>query len=152
MLDNFYKIRPVIRESVIYLNAVINERAVQDNKAMFEGIYSHFYMKLPFINLWVSYLLQNDSFNRIDLPANYERIYTIRGQALIALRRKDTTWVRGFREKIDLLGFWDKRATLYSTLLLPLSEMQPLIKTIAASGDIIDKSIASFLLSKKKAK
>lgn len=150
VLDNFYQIRPVIREATIYLNAVINERAIQDNKARFERIFSHFYMKLPFINLWVSSLLQNDNFNKIGLPANYERISTIRGQALIALRRKDTTWVRGYREKIDLLGPWDKRATLYSTSLLPLSEMQPLIKTIAASGDIIDKSIASFLLSKKK--
>lgn len=150
VLDNFYMILPVIRESVIYLNAVINKKAVQENQARFEQIFSHFYMTLPFINLWVSYLLQNDSFNEINLPANYTRITSTRDQALIALRRTDTTWVRGYREQIDQLGFWDKRATLYSALLLPASEMLPLIRSIAASGDIIDKSIASFMSSKKK--
>lgn len=150
VLDNFYGIIPVIREAVIYLNAVINERVIQENQAKFEQIFSHFYMTLPFINLWVSYLLQNDSFNAINLPANYARIISTRDQALIALRRKDTTWVRGYREKIDLLGFWDKRAALYSASLLPASEMLPLIKSIAASGDIIDKSVASFMSSKKK--
>ena len=150
VLDNFYMILPVIRESVIYLKAVINKKVVQQNKARFEQIFSHFYMTLPFINLWVSYLLQDDSFNEINLPANYARITSIRGQALIALRRKDTTWVKGHREQIDLLGFWDKRATLYSASLLPASEMLPLIRSIAASGDIIDKSLASFMSSKKK--
>lgn len=150
VLDNFYQISPVIREAVIYLNAVINERVVKENKDRFEKVFSHFYMKLQFINLWISYLLQNDSFNIIGLPTNYERIISTRGQALIALRRKDTTWVRGYRETIDLLGPWDKRAALYSTLLLHISEMRPLVQGIAASGDIIDKSIASFLLSQKK--
>lgn len=150
VLDNFYMMLPVIRESVIYLNAVTNKKVVQENQARFEQIFSHFYMTLPFINLWVSYLLQNDSFNEINLPANYASIISTRDQALIALRRKDTTWVRGYREQIDLLGFWDKRATLYSASLLPASEMLPLIRSIAASGDIIDKSIASFISSKKK--
>lgn len=150
VLDNFYRIAPVIRESVIYLNAVINKKVIRENQARFEQIFSHFYMTLPFINLWVSYLLQNDSFNEINLPVNYVGIISTRDQALIALRRKDTTWVRGYREKIDLLGFWDKRAALYSASSLPASEMIPLINSIAASGDIIDKSIASFMSSKKK--
>lgn len=152
VLDNFHGILPVIRESVIYLNAVINKRVILENQARFEKIFSHFYIKLPFINLWVSYLLQNDNFNEINLPANYTGIISTRDQALIALRRKDTTWVRGYREKIDLLGFWDKRAALYSASLLPASEMLPLIKSIAASGDIIDKSLASFMSSKSKTK
>ncbi len=150
VLKYFYRIRPVIREAVIYLNSVANEKLIKDNKERFETIFSHFYMKLPFINLWVSYLLQNEGFNKIGLPSNYERIFTVREQALIALRKNDTTWIRNLRDKIDLLGPWDKRAALYSASVLPLSEMQPLVKAIAASGDIIDKSIASFLISKKK--
>lgn len=150
ILDNFHKIVPVIRETVIYLNAVINNKVIQENQARFEQIFSHFFMTLPFVNLWVSYLLQNDSFNEINLPANYRRIISTRDQALIALRRQDTTWVRSYREKIDLLGFWDRRAALYSFSLLPASEMLPLITSIAASGDIIDKSVASLMSSKKK--
>jgi len=150
VLDNFYTILPVIREAVIYLNAVTNKRVVQENQPRFEEIFSHFYMTLPFVNSWVSYLLQNDSFNEMNLPPNYTRIISTRDQALIALRKNDTTWVRGYREQIDLLGFWDKRATLYSASLLPASEMLPLIRSIAASGDIIDKSLASFMSSKTK--
>jgi hypothetical protein len=150
VLDNFFMILPVIRESVIYLNAVINKKVVQQNHARFEQIFSNFYMTFPFINLWVSYLLQDDSFNEINLPANYTRIISTRDQALIALRKNDTTWVRGYREQIDLLGSWDRRATLYSASLLPASEMLPLVNSIAASGDIIDKSLASFMSSKKK--
>ena len=150
VLDNFYRIRPVIRESVIYLNTVLNERTVTENKLRFERIYSHFLMKLPYIDLWLSRLLQNDSFNKIDLPSNYDNISSIRAQALIALRRNDTTWVRGFRDKIDVLGPWDKRAVLYASSILPLREMQPLVGTIASNGDIIEKSIASLILSKKK--
>jgi len=152
VLDNFYTILPVIREAVIYLNAVINKRVIQENQPRFEQIFSHFYMTFPFVNSWVSYLLQNDSFNEINLPPNYTRIISTRDQALIALRRNDTTWVRGYREQIGLLGFWDKRATLYSASLLPTSEMLPLVNAIAASGDIIDKSLASFMSSKKKTK
>lgn len=150
LLDNFYPIRPVIREAVIYLNAVINDRTVSEYKAKFERLYSHFLMKLPFINMWISHLLQNDSFNQIGLPSNYDNVPVIRGQALMSLRRKDTTRVRGFRDSIDDLGPWDKRAVLYSTSILPLDEMRPLVRTIASSGDIIEKSIASFIISKKK--
>lgn len=152
LLEHFYKIRPVIRESVIYLNAVVNDKTVSKYKTEFESLYSHFLMNQPFINIWLSHLLQNDSFNRIGLPANYDNISSIRGQALISLRRKDTTWVRSFRDKIDGLGPWDKRAVLYSSSILPLDEMQPLVKTVASGGDIIEKSIASFILSKKKSK
>ena len=150
VLDNFHRMLPVIRESVIYLNAVLNTRVVEQNQDRFNRIFSDFRVKLPFVNLWVSYLLQNSSFNAIDLPANYAAIMSTRDQALIALRRKDTTWVRAHRDTIDLLGFWDKRATFYSASLLPASEKRPLISAIAARGDIIDKSLASFMSSTSK--
>ncbi|UCG54543.1 MAG: RNA-directed DNA polymerase [Dehalococcoidia bacterium] len=150
LLDNFYSIRPVIREAIIYLNAVINDRTIFTYKAKFERLYSSFFLKLPFINLWVSHLLHNVNFNKIGLPSNYDRIINIRGQALMSLRKKDTTWVRSHRDSIDMLGPWDKRAVLYSTLILPLDEMQPFVRTYTSSDDIIEKSIASFILSKKK--
>lgn len=152
VLDRFYAIRPVIREAVIYLDAVINDTTVITYKTEFESLYSHFLMKLPFINIWVSRLLQNDSFNKIDLPSDYDNILSTREQALIALRRKDTTWVRGFRDNIDVLGPWEKRAVIYSMSILPLDEMRPLVKTIASNGDILEKSLALFVLSNKKSK
>jgi hypothetical protein len=150
VLKNFERMLPVIREVAIYLDKVINENIVAKHADKFESILSAHYMKLPFINLWISYLLQNQNFNKINLPTNYRKILSIREKALIAVRRQDVTWVRDFHAGIDELPSWDKRAVLYSSILLPLDEMQPWVGAIAESGDIIDKSIASFLISQKK--
>ncbi len=150
VLDNFESMLPVIREVVIYLNVVTNDDIASAHKKKFESILSGHYMRMPFVNLWVSHLLQNKHFSKINLPANYEKIQSIRGRALIALRRQDTTWVRDFREKIDVLGPWDKRAVLYSASILPPDEMSHWASITARSGDIVDKSISSYLISRNK--
>jgi hypothetical protein len=149
VLDHFYGLRPIIRETVIYLKAVINERTVVDNKSKFEKLLSSLYVKLPFINIWISYLLQDECFNHIGLSLKYDNILSERARALIALRQKDTTWLRGFRDNMNVLGPWDKRAVLYSTSILPSGEMKPWVRAVASNGDIIDKSISAYLLSKK---
>ena len=107
-------------------------------------------MALPFVNLWVSHLLQNQSFNEVDLPAGYEEIGTIRGKALIALRRRDTTWVKTYRDGMDVLGPWDRRSVLFASAVLASDEMKVWVDSVGASGDIIDKSLAAFLNSEKK--
>lgn len=150
VLDNFERLLPLIREMIIYLNRVINDEVVTRNKTKFEAIVSAYYTNLPFINLWIARLLSNKCFNTINLPANYNNFCDIRSKSIIALRRQDTTWVRGFRDKVSVLGPWDKRAVIYSSSLLPLDEMKSWIGSVAASGDIVDKSIASFLISQKK--
>ncbi len=150
VLDSFYGLRPIVRETVIYLNAVINDRVVLENKTKFEGLLSSFFMKLPFINIWVSYLLQNKCFNSIGLHPPYDAILSQRAQALIALRRRDTTWVRGYRDNINVLGPWDKRAVLYSASILPPDEMKPWAATLASTGDIVDKSIYALLLATQR--
>lgn len=150
VLENFERMLPVIREAVIYLNRVINEEIVATHREKFESILSAHYMRLPFINLWISYLLQNQNFQIISIPADYDKILLTRGRALIALRRQDTTWVRDFRDGIDALGPWDKRAVLYSSVLLPSDEMKAWVGAVGGSGDIIDRSIVAFLTSQKK--
>lgn len=152
VLDNFERMLPVIREVVIYLNAVINDEIISVHNKKFDTIISAHYMRMPFVNLWVSHLLQNQRLSRINLPVNYERIQSIRGKALIALRRQDTTWVRDFRDNIDVLGPWDKRAVLYSSSILPSDEITHWVRAAAASGDIVDKSISSYIISKKKSR
>jgi hypothetical protein len=152
VLEHFEIMLPLVREAVIYLNTVINEEFVANNKNKFESILSAYYMKIPLINLWLSHLLQNPNFNKINLPSDYGRIQSTRGKALIALRRGDTTWVRGFRDGIDALGPWEKRAVLYSSTILPFDEMKPWCEAVGASGDIIDKSISAYIISQKKSK
>lgn len=147
VLENFEKMLPLIRDAVIYLNKVINKRIVADHRQKFESILSAYYMYLPFVNLWISHLLRNQSLKEISLPVRYDNILSIRGKALIALSRNDTTWVRGFRDGIDSLGPWDKRAVLYSSVVLPPDEMKNWAHAVGASGDIVDKSISAFLIS-----
>lgn len=151
LLDNFENLLPVLREAVIYLNRVINKQVVANHKSQFESILAAHYMRLPFVNLWVSYLLQNPSFGEVKLPTGYESIGSVRGKALIALRQHDATWVRGFRDGIDVLGPWDKRAVLHSSSVLSHDEMKAWVDAVGASGDIIDKAISSFLISERKA-
>jgi len=150
VLDNFERLLPLIREMIIYLNNVINDEVVIRYKTKFEAIVSAYYVNLPFVNLWIARLLSNKCFNVINLPTDYSNFQDIRSKSIIALRRQDTTWVRNFRAKISILGPWDKRAVIYSSSLLPLDEMKSWAGSIAASGDIVDESISSFLISKKK--
>ncbi len=150
VLEHFDTMLPLIREAVIYLNTVINKKFVASNKNRFESVLSAYYMALPFVNLWISYLLQNPSFNEVGLPSNYDCIQGTRERALIALRRKDTTWVKGFRDGIDALGPWERRAVLYSSTILSFDEMKAWGEAIGASGDIMDKSISAYLISRRK--
>lgn len=152
ILANFESLLPILREVIIYLQRVLNKKLVVTYVKEFESIYSSHYLRIPFVNIWLSYLLQNENFNETDLQSDYESIINIKDQALIALRKNDITWVKDYRDGIDVLGPWDKRAVIYSSLLLSLDEMKPWIKAIASSGDIIDKSIASLVLSMKKSK
>lgn len=150
VLENFEKMLPLIRDAIVYLDKVVNKKIVTDHRHEFESILSAHYMRLPFINLWISHLLRNQNLGEISLPAHYDNIQSIRAQALIALTRRDTTWVRGFRDGIDSLAPWDKRAILYSSAILPSHEMKAWVDAVGASGDIIDKSISVFLISQKK--
>jgi hypothetical protein len=150
VLDNFERLLPVIRETVIYLNAVINDKISANQKKQFKSILSAYYMRMPFVNLWVSHLLQNKRFSRVNLQLSYDEIISIRGKALTAISRLDTTWVRDFRDNIDVLGPWDRRAVLYSSSILPSDEMKHWVSSAAASGDIIDKSISSYLIAQNK--
>ncbi len=76
----------------------------------------------------------------------------IRNKALIAMRRQDITWLKEYRDTIDVLGVWDRNAILYSAKILPYDEMRAWVNSVADSGDIIDKSIAKYVVSEKKQK
>lgn len=149
-LKNFEFLIPIIREVVIYLNKVVNAKSIERYEKYFLSILDNSIMRLPFINMWVSYLLQNKHFNVIDLPKNYKNILHIRDKALIARRKKDTVWVKDYKDGLDILGPWDRRAILYSSDVLSKDEMKHWIKHVSSGGDIIDKSICSLLLSKTK--
>ncbi|MEW6599346.1 MAG: RNA-directed DNA polymerase [Nitrospirota bacterium] len=145
VLRNFEALIPLIREVVIYLNKTLSEPQVKRYKRYFEKILDSHIMDIPFINVWVSYLLQNNHFNIIDFPQNYKKIIRIREQALIAKRRNDRVWVKDHKDGLDVLGPLDRRSVLYSAEILSEDEMKHWIKMVSSRGDIIDKSICALL-------
>ena len=90
-MEHFEKLLPIIRGVVIYLKQVLNNEFVITNKQHFEKILSAYYMRLPFVNLWISHLLQDSSFREVNLPEKLEVVLGIRSQAQIALRNQDRT-------------------------------------------------------------
>lgn len=151
VLNNFEKLLPVIREVVIYLDKVLSERQIERYRDEFERIQSSEYAKLPHVNIWVFHLFRNSRFNTIDIPENYSSIKCVREKALIAKRRGDTTWVKEYKDGLDVLGPWDKRAVLYAASVLSRDEMTHWIDLASARGGILEKAIAAYLKSSSTA-
>lgn len=150
VLENFEFLMPVIREVIIYLYNVLNDKTIERYKDYFVSILESPSMRLPFINLWVSHLMHSKHFGKIDLPSNYENILDVRDKALLARRKNDRVWVKSYKDGLDVLGPWNKRAILYASDILSRDEMEHWTKLESSRGDILDKSLCVLLLSKGK--
>ncbi|PYJ73991.1 MAG: hypothetical protein DME75_00025 [Verrucomicrobia bacterium] len=149
-LRNFDKLVPVVRELVLYLNKVIDSKVINANKRAFTAIVTSPRMKIPYINMWIASLLQHQAFGSSELP-EYERLLTLRDQALVARRRADRTWVKGYKNSLDVLGPWEKRAVLYAASVLSHDEARHWLKVAAARGDIIEGAVAKYVISEMQA-
>ncbi|NRS88749.1 hypothetical protein HNQ02_001667 [Flavobacterium sp. 7E] len=150
IFSNFRKLLPIIREIVVYLERILNEKSVKKFKDNFQAILDDELVQLPFINIWIYTLLQNPVFNFIELKIDYSKIIRVREQALIAKRIKDTTWIKDHKDGLDVLGPWDKRAILHSAIILSSDEIKHWAGLVSSRGNILDKSVASFVISEKK--
>lgn len=146
IMDNFEKLLPVIREVVIYLEKTLNERSLIKYKDQFNTILNAGYTQLPFINIWIYTLFQNPIFNSETFDFDYNNIIRIREQALVALRLKDTTWIKDHKDGLDVLGPWDKRAILYAAQILAQDELKHWVGFESSKGDILTKAVAIYSL------
>lgn len=149
---NFDNLLPVLREIVIYFDRVLTDRVVIEYEVEFSHLIENKFIHLPFVNLWIFTLLQHKSFNAISLEINYSKIIRIREQAFIALRKKDTVWLKDKKDGLDTLGFWDKRAILFAASILSLDEMRHWLGLESSKGDIVNKAICSKVIANKKTK
>ena len=138
------KLVPLLREAVLYLLKVLTKDIATSYKEEFRQIVDSPRIQLPFVNTWIAALLRHPAFNTIELPPNYDRILTIRDRALIATRREDRTWVKDYKNGVDTLGPWDKRAVLYSGQILSRDEKQAWLKLAARRGDCLEAAVAKF--------
>ena len=151
VLSNFERLVPVVREVVIYLQKIIDNKVVKKNAKAFRKIASSPRMQIPYINMWIAALLQNDAFNAVGLPENYQSIRQLRDQALIARRRQDATWIKGYKNGLDVLGPWEKRAVMYAATVLSEDELVHWLRIVRARGDVTDSAVAKFAIAQKKA-
>ncbi len=149
-LKNFEKLVPVVRELVLYLHKVIDAKVVRTNRRAFNTIVASPRMKIPYINMWVSSLFEHGAFGNADVP-KYDVVTSLRDQALIARRRSDRTWVKGYKNGIDVLGPWEKRAVLYAAEVLSEDEAVHWMQGVAAHGDILETAVAKHVIAQKKA-
>lgn len=150
VLSNFESLVSVVREVVIYLEKVIDEKVVKKNAKAFRKIVESKRMQIPYINMWVSALLKHPAFNAIDLPEQYNSITELRDRALIARRRSDTTWIKGYKNGLDVLGPWQKRAVMYSATVLSEDELVHWLQLAAGRGDVLESAVAKFAVAMKK--
>ena len=151
ILNNFSILVPIIRECIVYLKAVINEDVVKRKKEKFLRLWNIDYIDIPFVNHWLSFLFQGEEFNEIvKEEIFYDMILEKRDKAMHAIQKKDTRWVRDFRNNVDLLGTWEKRGILYSSSILPYDEMKHWVKSVASAGDEIDEAIYAYLENEYK--
>lgn len=141
LLDNIDYFAPVIRDVVLYLNSVTNKTMIEMNIDKFLHIINNSEaLKYPYFKLWVEYY-----FASHELFALYPDIKkfilghgNIRNQALFAENTKNISWVREYRNRVSILGPWERRSIIYSSKILSNDER---IKWM----EYIEKNNPSFL-------
>jgi hypothetical protein len=151
IFKHFDKLLPVIREIVIYFERVLNEATAKKYEKDFSELLENPYLTLPFINMWVFTLFQNEHFNSLSIKINYSKIIRIREKALIAKRERNLTFIKDIKDGIDTLGIWDRRAVLYSSFILSEDEVKHWLGLESSKGDVVNKSICSMIIGDKKA-
>lgn len=150
IFKNFNRLLPVIREIVIYFDRVLNEKTVIKYEKKFTNLLLNPYLKIPFINMWVYTLFQNEHFNSISISIDYSKILRIRERALIAKREHNLTFIKDVKDSLDTLGIWDRRAILYSSIILSEDEVKHWLGLESSKGDVVNKAICSMVISDKK--
>lgn len=150
IFKNFNRLLPVIREIVIYFDRVLSEKTVKQYEKKFTDLLGNPYLSLPFINMWVFTLFQNEHFNSILLTIDYSKIIRIRERALIAKRENNLTYIKDVKDSLDTLGIWDRRAILFASIILSEDEAKHWLGLESSKGDVVNKAICSMVISDKK--
>lgn len=151
IFKNFDSLLPVIREVVLFFDKVLDEQTAVKYEKEFKVILNNPYLKLPFINIWIFTLFQNEWFNHTSIKVDYTKIWRVREAALIAKREKNLIWIKDKKNKLDItFGFWDRRSIIYSSSILSSSQVKGWLTSLSATGDIVDKAICNKLLNEKE--
>jgi hypothetical protein len=143
--ENLEQLLPVIREIAIYARAVLDSSSVHQIAGNLIGALSSPVFKLPYVNLWVCYILQDESFNCFNGDVDYGNLASLRDQALIARRKGDVVWIKSHKGGLDVLGPWERRAILFAASVLSHDEMYNWLKVAGARGDIVEHALSVYM-------
>lgn len=150
IFENFNELLPALREVVIYFNKVLNAKAVETYRNEFELLLENEFIDLPYINIWIFTLFQNEVFNEVDIKIDYSKIQRIRERALIAKREKNKTWIKDIKNSVDTLGPWDKRAVFYASSILAKDEMGHWLGLESKKSDFLTSAVCNHTINLKK--
>jgi len=138
---------PIIREVVIYMIRVVSDRLLTRYERSILNILSSDVSKLPFVNMWLSFLLRNPVLNRLTIPPAFLQAMQLRDKILLFNSRDQKVEIKHFRDGIDVLGPMEKRAAIYSLAILSNDERAPWLDTAISRGDITEKAVAKLAKS-----
>lgn len=151
ILEDFDKLLPVLRDVIIYFNRVLTVKLAKRFADEFATLLYKESTALPYNNLWIYFLFQNPVFSEVEIPIDYSRIHRIRDRALIALRKRDTVWVKGMKSSLDTLAPRDRRAVILASGCLSLDEASHWLGHESAKGDPLNAAICTKVISDMKA-
>lgn len=150
IFENFNELLPALREIVIYFNKVLTVKTIKHYEEEFKLLLENEFIDLPYINIWIFTLFQNELFNEVDIKVDYSKIQRIREKALIAKREKNKTWIKDIKNSADALGPWDKRAVLFASSILSKDEMGHWLGLESKKSDVLTSAVCNHTINLKK--
>ena len=145
VLEHFDSLMPVIRETAIFLKAILNKDDIRTCEGQLRKAWENKQQGSSYVNDWMCYVFTHSGFNKINLPADYSSVIGVRNQAMMALRKRDVEWVRQQAVQIDALDPWARRAVLYACSVLPPNELVRVLDAARKSGSILERSVALYV-------
>jgi hypothetical protein len=153
VLQNLEVLAPVFRDVSRYLIKSAPKRSAAASGAQLPAFLSSSDIgTLPFLRAWVLEIFRQrpemaTQEETLRLARESEDTLGLRYTALGAHTFRQLDWVRAHKENWRNHGSWDRRAVIWSSCVLPLSERRPWLDVVAGSGDTIDKAVAGFAAS-----
>jgi len=152
LLENFDFFAPVIRDVVLYLNAITNQSMIEHNHDRFIQILSKSdTINLPYVRYWMrDYFVRYPDFVRYQPISDFldRKNDDIRSGAIFAKKNRKVSWVRSHKDKLSNHGSWDRRAIIFSATALSRDEKNHWMNLIMKTSDnLVDKSLAKLVKS-----
>ena len=145
--EHLERLLPVVREISIYARSALTPSSANDITREFSRVLDLPVFRLPYVNLWISYILQDDSFNSSPVDIGYASVLSLRDQALVARRKGDRVWIKSHKSGIDVLGPWERRAILFGASILSKDEMNNWVSVAGARGDMVERALSVYMRS-----